>query len=291
MNKNNLISIVLPTYNRSKTIKKSVDSILNQTYSNFELIIVDDCSTDNTSDIINNYYDKRIKYYKFKENKGACAARNYGINKSKGDLIAFQDSDDEWLPNKLQSQYEFLIKSGSDINFCSFYRIINNRKKIIPSRGFIEPKNYTSSLLIENFISTQTLLCKKKVFDRIMFDEGLPRFQDWDLVIRLSKEYKISFLNEPLVNVYVQKDSISKNPIKGLKSINILYKKYKEFILTDEKIKNSFDIKRVTFMFYSKCECKKELLGCLKNRFNIKIFIFYLLCIFHLNNVFIKLKK
>ena len=95
-----LVSVILPTYNRARLVSRSINSVLKQTYNNFELIIIDDGSTDNTKQIINSFNDNRIVYLKHNHNKHASAARNTGIAKSKGELIAFLDDDDQWLPKK-----------------------------------------------------------------------------------------------------------------------------------------------------------------------------------------------
>ncbi len=101
-NKSPLVSVILPTYNRGKLVSKSINSVLNQSYNNFELIIVDDGSTDQTEKIINSFNDNRIVYLKHNYNKHASAARNTGIAKSKGEFIAFLDDDDQWLPKKIR---------------------------------------------------------------------------------------------------------------------------------------------------------------------------------------------
>ena len=103
-----LVSVIIPTYNRANIINKSIDSVLNQTYSNLELIIIDDGSHDNTEEVIKNYDDKRLKYYKLEENKGMCFARNYGTNLSKGHYIAIHDSDDLWKIDKLEKHITYM---------------------------------------------------------------------------------------------------------------------------------------------------------------------------------------
>ena len=113
-----MISVIIPTHNREKTIKKSIDSVLCQTYNNIEIIVVDDKSTDNTEEVINSIKDNRIKYIKLDENKGACFARNKGIELAQGKYIAFQDSDDEWLPQKLEIQLRYLEEK----KFDTFYK-------------------------------------------------------------------------------------------------------------------------------------------------------------------------
>lgn len=130
---NEKISVVIPTYNRAKTINKSIKSVLNQTYTNIEVIVVDDCSTDNTETIIKKIKDKRVKYYKLDCNKGACFARNYGIKKATGNYIAFQDSDDIFEKNKLEKQYENIKKNKSDLNFCRIKLHANNFILFVPT--------------------------------------------------------------------------------------------------------------------------------------------------------------
>jgi len=97
-----MISVIMPTYNRARTLKRAIDSVLAQTYSDIELIVVDDCSTDNTKDIVDKYSDERLRYVRLKKNSGACVARNVGIEKAKGEYIAFQDSDDYWEKEKIE---------------------------------------------------------------------------------------------------------------------------------------------------------------------------------------------
>lgn len=229
-----MISIVIPTYNRSKLIWKSIMSILKQTYKNFEIIVVDDNSNDNTESIIRSIKDNRIIYLKHEKNMGANAARNTGINNARGEYIAFQDSDDEWLENKLEIQFNELINSKADIVACSFYKYFDNKVKLVPKKN-IKDNQIKQKLFFGNFISTQTLLGKKKCFLEEQFDETFPRFQDWELMIRVSQKYKIHFINKPLVNVYVQEDSISKDNSKAIISLKIILEKYKLLLKNDKK--------------------------------------------------------
>lgn len=229
---NALISVIMPTYNRGYCIQRSVNSVLNQTYSNLELIIVDDCSTDNTESIIGAYNDLRISYIKLKKNIGACAARNLGIQRARGKYIAFQDSDDEWLETKLEEQYIFLKKMNADMVFCSFYFF--EQKKLFPQ------KHYTNSevkkeLLKQNLISTQTIFSKREVFDKYKFDEKMPRFQDWDVVLRIVQTYNISHLHKGLVNVYRQNNSLSCDYRKAYKAVLRMIEKYKNNIYSEKE--------------------------------------------------------
>lgn len=226
--KKDLVSIIMPTYNRANLIKKSIDSLLKQTYENIEIIVVDDASTDNTEEIIKKIADKRVIYYKLPKNAGACYARNYGIKKARGNYITFQDSDDKYLANKVEEQYNNLIKNKSDVDFCITAIHNKNGKFLVPTKEHIlgfEKNGIFSELHKGNFISTQTIFAKKQCLMEEMFDDQLPRLQDFDLVLRLSKKYKFSFTNKHLVNAYVQEDSISSKTDKYVEACRLIMSK------------------------------------------------------------------
>ena len=131
------VSVIIPTYNRAHLIDRSIQSVLNQTYQDFELIVVDDRSTDNTEDIIRQFRekDKRIKYIKHDKNKGGSAARNTRIKNSVGKYIVFQDSDDEWFPEKLEKQMKIFETASLEVGvvYTGFWRIKDNKKTYIPT--------------------------------------------------------------------------------------------------------------------------------------------------------------
>lgn len=227
---NELVSVVIPTYNREKTIIRAINSVLNQTYENIEVIVVDDCSTDNTSETITKYVqDKRVRYHKLNKNSGACVARNEGVKLSLGKFIAFQDSDDIWLPNKLDEQMDFLINGGFDFVTCGFIRKSNNK---ITKLGYREigkdPEEIWCKLINGNWVSTQTILCYKSCFDQISFDSNVKRFQDWDLALQASLNFKIGSLDKCLVEVEIQNDSITKQVKAQNSLISILDKHTKD---------------------------------------------------------------
>lgn len=247
----NLISIVLPTYNRRKTLKDTVDNILEQTYKNFELIIVDDDSTDGTEMMISQYNDNRIIYIKNSSNKGACYSRNRGVENARGIYIAFQDSDDLWKKDKLEKQIEFLINMDADITFCQMNRFDVNHKslKMIPDKSFNKTFIKFDDLLLGNFVSTQTLLLKKTCFDNIKFDLHLPRFQDWDIMLQLSKLYKIVYHKESLVIQNIQNDSISMDQPKAINALQQIYEKYKYEFDSNKSAKSRFLDRYGTFEY------------------------------------------
>lgn len=125
-----LVSIIMPSYNSSKYIAKTIDSIVSQFYTNWELLITDDCSTDNTCEIIKEYaaYDQRIKLFVMEKNKGAGVARNKSIEEAKGRYIAFCDSDDRWKPEKLEVQLRFMVENRVEICYSSYLKCNENDK-------------------------------------------------------------------------------------------------------------------------------------------------------------------
>lgn len=217
-----MISIVIPTYNRGDLIKRSVESILKQSYQDIEIIVVDDNSSDDTADQIKEINSSKVKYYRLDKNRGACFARNYGVKKSSGEYIAFQDSDDIWDSSKLEKQLEYLISNNLDIVSCKIKIIGEEKETIFPENSHID----IDEIYTKNKLSTQTLVGKKQCFLDTPFDERLPRFQDWDLAINLVKKYNVGILDEVLVDVYMQDNSISKNPGKAEKALQIFLEKY-----------------------------------------------------------------
>ncbi|WP_238915449.1 glycosyltransferase family 2 protein [Clostridium sp. YIM B02555] len=234
-----MISIIIPTFNRANTIERSVLSILDQTYQDFELIIIDDNSQDETEVIVRRMNDKRIKYIKHERNLGANAARNTGVRAAKGELIAFQDSDDKWHNDKLEIQLKALKDYNADIVACSYNRYKNDSVDLMPKES-IKDSEIKKKLLYGSFISTQTVLGKKECFYNEEFDETLPRFQDWELMIRLSQKYNIHFINNPLVDVFLQEDSLTKSHQKGLNALRLIKDKHNDLIKLDKYVEYRF---------------------------------------------------
>lgn len=264
-----MISVIIPTYNREKTIVNSVKSVLNQTYKDIEIIIVDDNSTDNTFEVIRELNDNRIKYIKLEKNYGACGARNIGIERSIGELIAFQDSDDIWHEDKLEKQIKFLTNTNSDVVACAFNFFSNNRVQIKPSRQ-IDNVEY-DDIIRENFISTQTILGKRRCFIEDNFDVNMPRFQDWELVIRLCKKWNINFQAEPLVDVYLQDDSISKNNLNAIEALKLIIEKNNKFFEKNKKMLSYYYRRMAEFAIKDNLDFKKFYIEAIKiDPLNIK---------------------
>lgn len=212
-----MVSVIIPTYNREKTLRRSIDSVLSQSYRDLELIISDDCSTDRTRELVESIEDPRVRYVRLEKNSGACAARNAGIDAAKGEWIAFQDSDDSWLPGKLERQLEVLEETKADVCFHKLRRHYRQSGKIkyFPrpdESGFMTHRQMCN----EPMISTQTIIGKREVFEEHRFDPKVKKAQDYDWGIRASQNHSIYYLNEVLAEQYFQDDSIS---AKGLRTV------------------------------------------------------------------------
>lgn len=140
---NQLVSIIMPSYNTAKYIEESIRSVLAQTYTNWELIIVDDCSTDNTDEIVASFRDDRIRYLKNVVNSGAAVSRNYALREAKGKWIAFLDSDDLWKPEKLERQIRFMEDNGYFFSYTNYSEIDDN--SILNGRSVSGPKRITKA--------------------------------------------------------------------------------------------------------------------------------------------------
>ncbi|WP_431359007.1 glycosyltransferase family 2 protein [Halovenus amylolytica] len=209
------MSVVLPTYNRADLLGRSIGSVLEQTYEDYELIVVDDASTDDTAETIKQLNDDRIQYIRHAVNSGAAAARNTGIKAAEGDIIAFQDSDDRWEERKLEKQIDAFENSAENVGvvYTGTRKESPDSEEYIPGRG-VQPKegNIEDSILRYNFVTPQAAAVKKRCFETVgTFDEELPPLSDWEMWIRMSEFYEFKFVDEQLVTAYLQEDSISTN--------------------------------------------------------------------------------
>lgn len=225
-----LISVIIPTYNRRELLLRAIDSVLRQTHKELELIVVDDASDDGTQSAVLDIKDERIRYVRQPENAGACAARNRGIDMARGEYIAFQDSDDVFHEDKLEKQLAYLLETGADATACAMNRISSGAEPVVfPPEAADRPLEY-SELLLENLCSTQCILGRASVFHDVHFDDQLPRLQDWDVMLRIARKYRVMLDARPLVDVNLQPDSISVQPQKLLAALLRLYGRYHQDI-------------------------------------------------------------
>lgn len=234
-----LVSIVIPTYNRAHLIKRSIRSVLDQTYQNFEIIVVDDGSTDNTEEIIKSFNESKLNYIKHNRNKGAAATMNTGINYSKGDFVAFQGSDDEWLLEKLEKEMKAFEDSKVNLGvvYSGLWYIKNNEKRYVPYSQITKKEgNIHNELLTGNFVSGLSVV-RKTCFEKVgLFNENLPSLEDWELYIRISKYFCFKFIDEPLAIAYCSSDSASTNYSNLTKSSELIVKKHLEYFNKNKKI-------------------------------------------------------
>lgn len=225
-----LVSIILPTYNRGEMLKNTINSVIFQTYANWELIIVDDASNDNTEEIVKKINDKRIRYVRNEKNSGSNYSRNRGAALASGEFLAFIDSDNEWLPEKLEKQVcQFEKKNELDLVFCKVLVKDGELERIVPNEEIVD---YKEIMIRKNIVDTSSALMRKNVFERVGgFDEKITRLQDWDLFFRIIVVYECPtlYLDECLDINFIQADSITKNNWKLFDSMTYFMMKYEQW--------------------------------------------------------------
>ena len=209
------VSIVMPAFNGEVSISKSIDSILSQSYKNFELLITDDNSTDSTSDIIFEYKNKddRVKYLLNSEDKGAHSARNNSIKNATGTYIAFLDSDDSWYPKKLELQIEAMKKSNCLASHSSYYRVDEGGNYI----SLVNPleKITYKDMLTHNHIGNLTGIYNAKVLGK--FYQKNIGHEDYEMWLRILEKTDSIGVLEPLASYTVANGTLSSNKIKAAK--------------------------------------------------------------------------
>ena len=212
---NDLVSVIMPSYGSEKFISKSMDSVLLQTYDNWELIIIDDCSPDESNKIIKEYLskDNRIKFIKLEKNSGAAVARNKGIEIAKGRFIAFLDSDDLWLPEKLEKQINFM--KDNDLAFTySSYKLIDEKDKNI-GEFIIKPKISYSSMLKTCSVGCLTAIYDSDKLEKVYMPLIL-KGQDYGTWLKILKNIKTTKgMIEPLAIYRIRSNSLSSNKLKA----------------------------------------------------------------------------
>jgi glycosyltransferase involved in cell wall biosynthesis len=224
------VSVIIPTYNRADYLKAAIASVLNQTFRDFELVVVDDASADNTAEIVRGFHDTRIKFIRHEARKGGSAARNTGIANSKYEYIAFLDDDDEWFPDKLRKQMQLLLARPQKVG-CVYTGYVTVDRTSGEKTGQKIPRkrgDLSKELPGSNCIGgTSAVLLRRECFDKVgLFDESLPSFQDYDLWIRISREFHFDYLKEPLFNYYLHQNKISGSPEAINRGIEIMLEKY-----------------------------------------------------------------
>ncbi len=229
-----LVSVIIPSYNRAEYIEDTVQSVLDQSYKELEIIFVDDGSNDTTEDILKKYVARNQLTYIRQENQGVSIARNRGIDRAQGEYVAFLDDDDIWYPSKLEKQVEIMMKYPEFVMVHTDCSIIDSRGRLLRYSANPHRQSHNGYVFDEFFRSyrciplTSSMLVRKDVFRNIgYFDKNLPVAQDYDFCLRLSLAYPIYFLNLPLVKYRITPGSGSrKNKAKRVIECEGLLKRF-----------------------------------------------------------------
>lgn len=223
----NEVSVIIPTYNRAGLIGRAIRSVLSQTYNEYKLIVVDDCSIDNTEQIVSSFIDDRIKYIRHETNKGISATRNTGIRNTRSKYLTFLDDDDELMPSFLEKLLTAVNDTKETLGVAYADLLTDHVRTINKKEGNI----HKDVMRLQFNCSMECFLIKSECFKIVgLFDEGLAFTEDIDMVIRLSKTFHFKHVDEPLVVRHVTAGSLGSNMdyyINGLRSI--LKKHHEEF--------------------------------------------------------------
>ena len=242
------VSVVIPAYNRAAQIRLAIDSVLRQSFSDFELLVVDDGSTDGTRDVVRGIADPRLRLIETPRNMGASAARNLGIAEARAPWVAFQDSDDEWLPLKLEKQMARLLAPGAGFvaGYCGMMILgevdggagpgrLSARYFPAPEQTEVEG-DLLEPLLRTSLISTQTLVARANRLREIGgFDPDLRALIDWECVLRLAPLGPIAFVDEPLALQRFSTNSITRDRARKLVSQIRVIKKHADLFASRPK--------------------------------------------------------
>ena len=243
------VSVVIPTFNRARSLPGAMRSVLAQTHSNLELVIADDASTDGTEELVREWAarDARVVYLRQERNAGAGAARNLGVSAARGRFVAFQDSDDEWLLDKIGFQLAALAEAGEGWGATFGMKLIHGHDDDLrygPGRTSMAPDrrrpvtsgDLTRQLLEGNLISPQTLLLRAEVALALGgFDPELHNNEDWEYMLRLSQATRILYTPRPVVVAHVSEDSIHRRLQAKARSFLTILRRHRDLFATHPK--------------------------------------------------------
>lgn len=201
-----IVSVVIPTHNRSKLLRRAVESVLTQTYDSYELIVVDDASTDDTAELIKSFDDPRVRYLRHDISRHASASRNTGSRAAMGRYIAYLDDDDEWLPHKLVKQIELIENAPHDVGmvYCWLDYIDADGRTVAELHPSLRGKVFGQVLDRQRLGNSSTLVVRREVFEIVGgFDEELPRGNDGDFIRRVALGCDVDVVPEVLVRVHL----------------------------------------------------------------------------------------
>ncbi len=247
MSKMPFFSIIIPVYNKEKFIEKTLQSVLNQTFTDFEVIVINDGSNDDSESKILKHQDNRINYFA-KKNEGVAVARNFGISKTSGSFICFLDADDYWYSDFLSTMKSYIDKLSTQKVFACAIEIETKRKKFaakysIPRNNDYQIVNFFDGSQHESALWTSSTVIERTVFDKVgIFDEKIKVSEDTDLWIRIGLFYKVVFIWEILARYTFDNQSISRNMDYIFE--DYFFEKFKTEEMTNHKLKQYLDLNR-----------------------------------------------
>jgi len=250
------VSVIIPVYNQAKFIDKAIESVLKQSYQDFEIVVVNDGSTDNSESTVKGFIDFRIRYICHSDNRGISAARNTGIRASRGKYITLLDADDEFLPEKLDMQVELLRSEPSDVGVvCAWSFNIDKNGDYISKRYLPRKGGYIfEDLLSANYMSVPALLIRRECFEKVgLFDNLLNGQEDWDMWIRIAKYYKFALIKIPLAKRRIHPNRISYDLERKNVTANRIIKKY----MNELKSRQSIHSRHYLYIGFRFCQLGK----------------------------------
>ena len=239
-NKSGFVDIILPNYNKGQYLNEAIESVINQSFKNWKLYIIDDCSTDNSNEVFNNYKKiEKIKFIKLKKNKGPSFCRNLGIRISGSEYISFLDSDDYWKLNKLKDQIDFMKKNNLSFTFTDFIPFIQNKNR----KNFLKNTNLKNSFNLGEFclnssINTTTMIISRSILKNLKFKK-IEKLEDYLFKCELLKQHVVAHKFSQSSSFYrILEKSRSSQRLKNIFYLWKINKKYNKFSV----LRNLFSI-------------------------------------------------
>ncbi len=241
------MTVVIPTFNRAHIVGRALRSVLSQTYQDWETVVVDDASTDETEDVVRSFGDSRILFLRREQNGGVSAAQNSGIAASSGRYISFLHSDDEFLPTKLEKQVDLLDRQTPQVGAveCGF-KVLSDRheRTMLPS---LRGKGYEDLLEFATGVQIGPFLIRRALADEIRFDESLPGWEDWDFLLRLVTRCNLAFIEEPLIVLHHHSGPRLSAYAIQLQGLQLLFSKYGAELDTRPRVRSHWHSKIARF--------------------------------------------
>lgn len=233
------VDVIIPTFNRAEFLESAIKSVLNQTFQDLKIIVVDDASEDNTEGVVKGFDNEKIEYIRLEAHKGEAGTRNIGIINSNAEYIAFLDDDDEWLPEKLRLQVELLDNSPPKVGgiYTGYIRVNKTNGRILGQR-IPEKRGYIyKDMSFGNVIGGPSfVLLRRKCFERVgIFDENIVYGTDYDMWIRISKEFHFDYIGEPLVKYHIHENQLTNDLEIVNRGLDKMLKKYDSSVAFNKK--------------------------------------------------------